>query len=145
MQIWYDPLVSKTYPLLLLRLASHCCCGSLCAVCEAATTTSNLSESSIHHKQLADSTRQQDLEVLKTGKVITREELTFLENDDERLHTLLTIKFPIFDRDDRISGLGAVATDITEQRESQQLLGQAARIAHLGHWSYDELAEKALL
>lgn len=94
------------------------------------------------HKTLAESTRQQDLEVLKTGKVITREELMLLGNEDERLHTLLSIKFPIFDHDDQVSGLGAVVTDITEQKENQQLLGQAARIAHLGHWRYDELTEK---
>lgn len=97
--------------------------------------------SDVHHGMLAETTREQDLEVLKTGKVVTREELTVLENDDERLHTLLTIKFPIFD-DDRVSGLGAMVTDITEQKESQQLLAQAARIALLGHWRYDELAEK---
>ena len=99
----------------------------------------------VHYKSLADSTRQQDIEVLKTGKVISREELTFLDNDDERLHTRLTIKFPIFNHDEKVTGLGAVVTDITEQRESQQLLGQAARIAHLGHWRYDELAEKFVM
>lgn len=98
--------------------------------------------SDVHHRMLAETTREQDLEVLKTGKVVTREELTVLENDDERLHTLLTIKFPIFDDNDRVSGLGAMVTDITEQKESQQLLAQAARIAHLGNWRYDELAEK---
>ena len=99
----------------------------------------------VHYKSLADSTRQQDIEVLKTGKATSREDLTFLENDDERLHTRLTIKFPIFDHDDKVSGLGAVVTDITEQRESQQLLGQAARIAHLGHWRYDELADRFVM
>ena len=99
----------------------------------------------VHYKSLADTSRQQDIEVLKTGKVISREELAFLENDDERLHTRLTIKFPIFNHDDKVTGLGAVVSDITEQRESQQLLGQAARIAHLGHWRYDELADKFVM
>ncbi len=96
----------------------------------------------VHPKDLADSTRQLDLDVMNQGKVITREEITFLENDEDRLHTLLTIKFPVFDDDNTVSGLGAVVTDITEQRESQQMLSQAARIAHLGHWRYDELEEK---
>ncbi|MGI9319086.1 MAG: PAS domain S-box protein [bacterium] len=96
----------------------------------------------VHHKTLAESTRQQDLEVLQKGEVITREELTYLESNSERLRTLLKTKFPIFNRYDEVSGLGAIVTDITEQKESQQLLSQAARIAHLGHWRYDELAEK---
>lgn len=96
----------------------------------------------VHPKDLADSTRQQDLDVMNQGEVITREEITFLENEQDRLHTLLTIKFPVFDDDNNVSGLGAVVTDITEQRDSQQMLSQAARIAHLGHWRYDELEEK---
>ncbi len=72
-----------------------------------------------HDPELAASTRAQDLAVLNSGEIISREEQARLVIDD-RLHTLLTIKFPIFGNDGEINGLGAVVTDITDQKLAEE-------------------------
>ena len=72
-----------------------------------------------HDSELAATTRDQDLAVLTSGKVECREELARLVSDDQ-WHTLLTIKFPIFDASGEIDGLGAIVTDITEQKKTQE-------------------------
>ena len=72
-----------------------------------------------HDPDLAQSTRDQDLTVLTTGRVQRREEKARLVTDDQ-LHTLLTIKFPVFNEFGEIDGLGAVVTDITEQKQAEE-------------------------
>ncbi len=98
----------------------------------------------VHYGDLAHKTRQQDLEVLNTGEVIVREEEAYLEDDldPEKLHTLLTIKFPIFDDRKNVTGLGAIVTDISRQKEHERVLHEAVTIAHLGHWRFDEVANE---
>ncbi|NNE63526.1 MAG: PAS domain S-box protein, partial [Gammaproteobacteria bacterium] len=71
-----------------------------------------------HDPELAQSTRDQDLAVLTTGRVVKREEQARLVIDDQ-VHTLLTIKFPVFNESGEIDGLGAVVTDITEQKQAE--------------------------
>lgn len=73
---------------------------------------------SAHDPELAASTRAQDLAVLNSGEIITREEKARLITDDQ-VHTLFTIKFPVFDEHGDINGLGAVVTDITEQKNAE--------------------------
>ena len=71
-----------------------------------------------HDSELAASTRAQDLAVLNTGQIITREEKARLVIDDQ-IHTLFTIKFPVFGESGEITGLGAVVTDISEQKAAE--------------------------
>ncbi len=71
-----------------------------------------------HDSELAESTRAQDLAVLNTGQIITRVEKARLISDD-LVHTLFTIKFPVFDELGNINGLGAVVTDISEQKAAE--------------------------
>ncbi len=73
----------------------------------------------IHDSELAQSTRDQDLAVLSSGKIDKREEKARLVTD-HLLYTLLTIKFPVFDADGKVEGLGAIATDITEQKQAEE-------------------------
>ncbi|MFV2033146.1 MAG: PAS domain S-box protein, partial [Gammaproteobacteria bacterium] len=75
--------------------------------------------SDAHKPELAESTSNQDMAVLSSGKVVRREEKVQLLTDS-RIHTLLTIKFPIFDTEGRVDGLGAIATDITDQKLAEE-------------------------
>ncbi len=73
----------------------------------------------VHDPELAQSTRDQDLAVLSSGQIERREEKARLATDD-LMHTLLTIKFPVFDIDGNVDGLGAIVTDITEQKQAEE-------------------------
>ena len=68
---------------------------------------------------LAQSTSDHDLTVLTSGRIEQREEKARLVTDDLVL-TLLTIKFPVFDADGNVDGLGAIVTDITEQKQAEE-------------------------
>jgi PAS domain S-box-containing protein len=72
-----------------------------------------------HDPELAASTRDHDLAVLSSGKIQRREERALLATDN-RIHTLLTIKFPLYDDADEVSGLGAIVTDITDQKQAEE-------------------------
>ncbi|MGF1500514.1 MAG: ATP-binding protein [Paracoccaceae bacterium] len=66
----------------------------------------------VHDPELAERTRAQDLEVLRRGETITREEVAETKGGTKVLYT---IKFPLFDEEGEVSGIGAVVTDLTEQ------------------------------
>ncbi len=67
-----------------------------------------------------------DAEILRTGEVSEREiEVTL----DDGVHTYLTVKFPIVDAEGRVTGIGAISSDITERKRAQEALREA----------YDEL------
>ncbi len=78
-------------------------------------------------REQADAFQVHDLEVLETGKTIEREEEWLLEG---RVHTFMTIKFPIRDGAGNISAVGAIGTDITERKRVERALrASEARIA----------------
>ncbi|MGV8945102.1 MAG: PAS domain S-box protein [Lutibacter sp.] len=70
-------------------------------------------------KETADRYRSTDLEAVKLEKEIQVEEV--LEQSDGP-HTYLAVKFPLFDALNRVFAVGTIATDITEIKNSQQLL-----------------------
>jgi diguanylate cyclase (GGDEF)-like protein/PAS domain S-box-containing protein len=72
----------------------------------------------IHPPILAASTLENDQVVLRTSEITRREEKTSLVSDNE-IHTLLTIKFPVFNNEGGIHGLGAIVTDITEEKKAE--------------------------
>jgi PAS domain S-box-containing protein len=78
-----------------------------------------------HDPELAERTRQHDLGVLKSGEVVIREENAITKQGPRILHT---IKFPIFDDQKNITGLGAVVSDITEQMQASESLKQSHSI-----------------
>lgn len=85
----------------------------------------------VHDPELAASTRNHDLFVLNSGKVEQREEVARLVNDDQ-LHTLLTIKFPVFNDDGEVDGLGAIVTDITERKQMEETIRRAQKMDAIG-------------
>ena len=85
----------------------------------------------IHDSELGESTRQQDLFVLNSGKANEREELAMLANDD-REHTLLTIKFPVFNDEGDVDGLGAIVTDITDRKLLEESLRRSQKMDAIG-------------
>lgn len=85
----------------------------------------------VHDPELAASTREHDLFVLNSGKAERREESARLVSDDQ-LHTLLTIKFPVFNDDGEVDGLGAIVTDITERKQLEETLRRAQKMDAIG-------------
>jgi two-component system sensor histidine kinase/response regulator len=98
----------------------------------------------VHYKDLADKARKQDLDVLTSGKVITREHKVYLNINPAHPHTFHTVKFPIFGKDGDVTGLGAIVTDTTKANENEQRYQEAARIAQLGYWRFDEVTQEYL-
>ncbi|MFD1314024.1 PAS domain-containing protein [Namhaeicola litoreus] len=70
-------------------------------------------------KEIADEFRNADLEALKNGQEIKIEEV--VEQDDGP-HTYLSVKFPLFDTDNRVFAIGSIGTDITERKNIERSL-----------------------
>ncbi|NND92747.1 MAG: PAS domain-containing protein [Granulosicoccus sp.] len=85
----------------------------------------------VHDPELAVATRQHDLQVLQHGVAIQLEQEALLVHD-QQWHTLLTIKFPVFNDQGEIDGLGAVVTDITERKQLEDSLRRAQRMETVG-------------
>lgn len=104
----------------------------------------------VHDPKLAATTRDQDLSVLNSGKAERREEIVELAGETQ-LRTLLTIKFPVFDGEGKVDGLGAIVTDIsanvaTKEKlwKSNTLFSQAEAMSNMGHWSWDHDEDKLI-
>jgi len=90
----------------------------------------------VHDSKLAQLTRTQDLAVLSSGKVQRSENSALLLNDSQT-HTLLTIKFPVFDDAGEVNGLGAIVTDITEQKKVEERFHNIVDTVDCIVWEYD--------
>ncbi len=84
----------------------------------------------IHYDSLAEFIRKHDLEILNTAKPILREERALL-GDEQEEHIFLTLKFPTFDDSGNVTGLGAIATDVTEFKRTEDELAEAGRLLRL--------------
>lgn len=83
----------------------------------------------VHDEELAETTRAQDMEVLRTGKIKVREERADTEEGPKVLHT---VKFPVLGENGAIRGLGAVVLDVTAQveaRDRAEMAEQRLRVA----------------
>ncbi|MGC4039143.1 MAG: PAS domain S-box protein [Chitinophagaceae bacterium] len=78
-----------------------------------------------------------DQEVIRTLNSVELEETIHHENGDQNL---LIIKFPLFDKKNRIYGVGGIATDFTEKVQYRQKLIEAKRTAE----SAEQLQEQFL-
>jgi len=65
----------------------------------------------VHDKELASLVRAHDLRVLETGEVSVEDRKAITEDGDR---VLRTVKFPVYDDDQAITGLGSIVTDVTE-------------------------------
>lgn len=73
-------------------------------------------------KEIADTYNKGDLEVIKTQKEIQVEEE--LETS-EGIKTYLSVKFPLFDAENRIYAIGNISTDISEKKKIAESLKTA--------------------
>jgi PAS domain S-box-containing protein len=81
-------------------------------------------------KELADAFVAQDSEVIETGTMQERElEVTLADGDT---HRILLAKFPVVDSEDLAIGVGAIAIDVTEQRNVEGQLRQAQKMEAVG-------------
>jgi PAS domain S-box-containing protein len=85
--------------------------------------------------------RANDAEVAASGQPIEVEERArYLDGE----HVSLVVKFPLYDAQGRPTGIGGIATDITERKLTEQaladqrrLLQEAQNVAGLGCWEWD--------
>ena len=94
-----------------------------------------------HDPELAATTCDHDLAVLSSGKIVRREERAILATDN-RIHTLYTIKFPLYDDVDEISGLGAIVTDITDQKQAEERFLNIVETIDGIVWEYDVINDE---
>ena len=66
-----------------------------------------------------------DARVLEHGETFTRDDHVRL---DDGVHTVLTVRFPLLDSDGKISGMAAIATDITEATQVEAVLAERQRL-----------------
>ncbi|MGY8863165.1 MAG: PAS domain-containing protein, partial [Pseudomonadales bacterium] len=96
-----------------------------------------------HGPKQAAAAREHDLSVLNLGKAERRELISDSNTKDQRL-TLSATKFPIFNSDGEISGLGTIDIDITDIRHveeelqrSHMLYHQAEEMGNMGHYRWN--------
>ena len=70
-------------------------------------------------EEQAEAFRAHDLAVLETGHAVEREEV-FVREDGP--HTFFTVKFPIRDGGGEIVAIGAIGTDITDRKRTEEAL-----------------------
>jgi diguanylate cyclase (GGDEF)-like protein/PAS domain S-box-containing protein len=106
--------------------------------------------STAHGPKQAATSRKQDLSVLNSGVAEWCEEIAELNNEDHS-RSLSTIKFPIFNTDGKVDGLGAIVRDITEGlvtkeklREHNALFSQAETMGNMGHFCWDLVKNKLI-
>ena len=76
----------------------------------------------IHSKQFSSHVREQDQEVMRTGKPLIIEEDWPYRASSGVGRTQLTIRFPIFDEGNAVAGLGAMSLEITDRKRAEQAL-----------------------
>ena len=99
-------------------------------------------------RRYGEHTRKKDRIVIASGKA-----LPYFEEDHVDVYgvrrNLLAIKVPLKDKDEGVRGVVTVALDITDRKRAEQALresearfAQAARLANLGHWAWDEIEDE---
>ncbi|HZM36820.1 MAG TPA: PAS domain-containing protein [Burkholderiales bacterium] len=99
------------------------------------------SDAELFPRQQALAFQANDAAVIARRESVEFEETArYLEGE----RTSIVVKFPVFDGDGRVAGVGGVATDISERklaeqelRASRALLEEAQKAARLGVWEWD--------
>ena len=102
----------------------------------------------IFDPKMAAASREHDLSVLNSGKIEWREWVAE-SNEKGQSRSLLTIKFPIFNSDGEVDGLGTIITNTTQHRLNNEkllkvndLFRQTEQLSKVGHWEWDEIANR---
>ena len=69
---------------------------------------------------IAEALREADQQVMSSHEAITVEEK--VGSDPRNLRTFLVTKFPLYDEDDEVWGVGGIATDVTETKRAEERL-----------------------
>ncbi|MCP4350093.1 MAG: PAS domain S-box protein [Desulfobacterales bacterium] len=78
-------------------------------------------------KDLADTYRANDLKILETGMPVQFEESAPLEDG---IHTVISVKFPMFSEDGIPYGVCGISTDITERKQAEDELRHLRNYLH---------------
>jgi PAS domain S-box-containing protein len=79
-------------------------------------------------KEIADTYRNSDLEVVKALRELKTEE-TIQQPDGS--HTYIAVKFPLYDSGGRIYAIGGISTDITERKKLEESLKEADKFFNM--------------
>jgi len=97
-------------------------------------------------KELADYYKANDQKVLEEGKPISIEEEANLVDGH---HTFIANKFPIYDNNNKLYGVGSVSTDITELKkteenlkESEERLRLSQTLGNVGIWDWNTITDE---
>jgi len=97
-------------------------------------------------KELADYNRANDQKVIEEGKPISIEEEANLVDGH---HTFIANKFPIYDNNNKLYGVGSVSTDITELKkteenlkESEERLRLSQTLGNVGIWDWNTITDE---
>lgn len=83
----------------------------------------------IFPKEFADGFTKNDSAVLSSGRELKVEEIA---PHEDGLHTYVTVKFPLFDDDNKPYALCGISTDITEQKIQAEQLKRSQKMDALG-------------
>ena len=84
----------------------------------------------IYPKEIADYHESQDREVIDSGVVKrSSKSISFADGHD---HDLVFTRFPIFDKEGKIIGIGSISVDVTEQKKAEQKLHEAQKMEAVG-------------
>lgn len=89
----------------------------------------------VHPARHAEASMECDRAVRKTGQVIEHDELVAINGEE---HTFLNCKFPIQESSGTVIGTGAIITDITERKRTEQALRLAKNDAEHANKSKSE-------
>jgi PAS domain S-box-containing protein len=79
-------------------------------------------------KEVADASRNSDLEVVKALRELKTEET--IEQPDGP-HTYIAVKFPLYDSGGRVYAIGGISTDITERKKLEESLKSADKFFNM--------------